>query len=82
LNGTETPTPAYVLFNAGMTIQIKCSKTQVLQFQWQVNNLFDKAYQSSLSRLKYFEYYRQSPDGHLGIYNMGRNFCFKMIAPF
>lgn len=82
LNNTETPTPAYALFNSGISAEIKYSKTQTLQLQFQVNNLFDKAYQSNLSRLKYFEYYNQSPNGFLGMYNMGRNICLKIILPF
>jgi len=82
LNNTETPTPAYALFNCGISAEIKYSKTQTLQLQFQVNNLFDKAYQSNLSRLKYFEYYSQSPNGHFGMYNMGRNICLKIILPF
>jgi len=82
LNNTETTTPAYALFNCGTSAEIKYSKTQTLQLQFQVNNLFNKAYQSNLSRLKYFEYYDQSPNGHLGMYNMGRNICLKIILPF
>ena len=81
LNNTETSTPAYTLVNIGIVSEIKYSKKQTLQLQFQVNNLLDKAYQSNLSRLKYFEYYNQSPDGHLGMYNMGRNICFKLILP-
>ncbi|MFT3934106.1 MAG: TonB-dependent receptor [Chitinophagaceae bacterium] len=81
LNNTETATPAYVLFNAGVVTEIRCFKKQTLQLQIQVNNLFDKSYQSNLSRLKYFEYYSASPNGHLGIYNMGRNICFKLVLP-
>ena len=54
----------------------------MLQFQLQANNLLDKTYQSNLSRLKYFEYYTQSPNSHLGIYNMGRNICLKAIVSF
>ena len=47
-----------------------------------MNNIFDKAYQSNLSRLKYFEEWSASPNGHLGIYNMGRNSIVKLIMPF
>ena len=82
VNNTETSTPAYVLFNCGIVAEIKYSKTQRSQVQLQVNNLFDKAYQSNLSRLKYFDYYTASPNGHLGIYNMGRNICLKLVLPF
>ena len=82
LNNTETATPGYLLFNTSVITEIRYSKTNLLHLQLQVNNLFDKAYQSNLSRLKYFEYYAQSPTGSLGIYNMGRNICLKLIMPF
>ena len=82
LNNTETPTPGYTLFNFSVNTQIKYTKTNNLQLQVCVNNIFDKAYQSNLSRLKYFEYYTQSPNGHLGIYNMGRNICLRAILSF
>jgi iron complex outermembrane receptor protein len=78
---TETPTPGYALLNLGMGTDIRLSKKTTVQFQFQVNNLFDAIYQSNLSRLKYFEYYTQSPNGYAGIYGMGRNFCIKLIVP-
>jgi outer membrane receptor protein involved in Fe transport len=79
---TETPTPAYTLLDASVNTEINYYKNHVLQFQVAVNNIFDTAYQSHLSRLQYFEYYTASPNGHMGIYNMGRNICLKMIIPF
>jgi iron complex outermembrane receptor protein len=82
LNNTETATPSYTLFNVSINTKIRFSKSNALQFQFQVNNLFDKAYQSNLSRLKYFEYYTHSTSGHFGMYNMGRNMCIKTIVPF
>lgn len=82
LNNTETHTPGYTLVNLSAGTSIKYSKTHTLQFQFQVNNLFDLAYQSNLNRLKYFEYYSKSPNGNLGIYNIGRNISFKAIVPF
>lgn len=82
LNGTETATPSYTLVNAGIISYIEYDKTSVLQFQLLVNNIFNVAYQSNLSRLKYLEYYSYSPTGHYGIYDMGRNICVKLIMPF
>lgn len=82
LNGTETATPSYTLFNLGFTAEVNYSEGKNIQFVFQVNNLLDKAYQSHLNRLKYFEYYEHSPNGRYGIYNMGRNFVVKMIVPF
>lgn len=82
LNGTETATSSYTLFNLGLTAEIKHSATKKMQFVFQVNNLFDSTYQSHLNRLKYFDYFSETPNGHYGIYNMGRNFIMKMVVPF
>jgi len=78
LYNTETKTSGYALvnINAGATF------FKNWQLQFQVNNLFDAVYQSNMSRLKYFEYYLYSPNGHYGIYGMGRNFCVKVIVNF
>ncbi len=82
LDKTETATQGYVLLNISALAEINYYKNKKLQVQVQVNNLLNEAYQSNLSRLKYFEYYTQSPNGHLGIYSMGRNICIKLIVPF
>ncbi|MDI9366239.1 MAG: TonB-dependent receptor [Flavobacterium sp.] len=82
LFNTESFTPNYLLVNISASTNSKYGKYGNLQIQAQINNLFDKAYQSHLSRLKYFEYYSQSTNGSMGIYNMGRNICVKLIAEF
>jgi iron complex outermembrane receptor protein len=82
LDHTETATSGYVLFNMYGIMEIHYGRHASLQFELAANNLFNKAYQSSLSRLKYFEYYTASPKGRLGIYNMGRNICVKIMATF
>lgn len=79
LFGTETPTAAYTLFNASVHTDLNYTKGKTIQVQLQANNLLNTAYQNHLSRLQYFEYYTASPNGHLGIYDMGRNICLKMI---
>ncbi len=79
---TETATPAYTLIHIGAGAQIKLSQQLIVQWQLQVENLLNTAYQNNLSRLKYFEYYTQSPTGHLGIYNMGRSFNTRITIPF
>jgi iron complex outermembrane recepter protein len=81
LYNTETATPAYTLFNLSSGIDLRFSTAVTVRLLFQVNNLFDVAYQSHLSRLKYFEYYAQSPDGRSGIYGMGRNFCIRLSVP-
>lgn len=82
LNNTESFTPNYTLINLGTTFKIKTSKTTEMQLQLQMNNLFNIAYQSNLSRLKYFEYYEHSPNNRYGIYSQGRNMCVRLIVPF
>jgi iron complex outermembrane receptor protein len=80
---TETPTPGYTLINAGFgtTITTRAGST-LFRISVQGNNLGDVAYQSHLSRLKYFEPYPGNTSGHSGIYNMGRNISVKLIIPF
>lgn len=79
LYNTETPTAAYTLFNVSVHTDLNYTKKKMLQIQLQANNLFNTAYQAHLSRLQYFEYYTASPNGHLGIYDMGRNICLRII---
>ena len=81
-NNTETPTNDYFLFNAGAGADITNRKGKVIfSFNILGNNITDAAYQSHLSRLKYFEQYPGNPTGRSGIYNMGRNISFKFILP-
>jgi iron complex outermembrane receptor protein len=81
-DNTETPTPGYILYNAGIGTDITNSKGKVLvSINILGNNLTDVAYQSHLSRLKYFEEYPNNPSGRSGIYNMGRNISFKLTVP-
>jgi iron complex outermembrane receptor protein len=82
LNQTETFTEGYTIFDISVHTNIKYSKAQTMQVLLQLNNVFNTAYQSHLSRLQYFEYYTSSTSGRYGIYNMGRNLCLKMIFPF
>lgn len=78
---TETRTPGYTLFNAGVggSFTNKEGKT-FCSVYIMGNNLFDIAYQDHLSRLKYFEPYPSDPRAH-GIYNMGRNISLKLDFP-
>lgn len=86
-NHTETKTPGYILFNLGVETKIKyAKKVRPLTFLVLANNMFDKAYQDHLNRLKYFDTYLDegitSPNGRYGIYDMGRSITFKAIVPF
>ena len=82
-NNTETPTPGYTLFNAGIGSDF-VNKSGGVIFSLHIlgNNLMDVAYQSHLNRLKYFEEYPNNTSGHSGIYNMGRNISLKLVVPF
>jgi iron complex outermembrane recepter protein len=81
-DNTETPTPGYVLYNAGIGGDITNKEGKVLiSINILGNNLTDVAYESHLSRLKYFEPYPNNPTGRSGIYNMGRNISFKITVP-
>ncbi len=77
LNQSETPTPDYLLVNTALLFESTNKKAQRIQLQLQINNLFNLSYQSNMSRLKYFEYYTQTPNS--GMYNMGRNVCIKVV---
>jgi iron complex outermembrane receptor protein len=82
IDNTETPTPGYVLFSAGAGADIMNRKGKVLlSINVSGNNITDVAYQSHLSRLKYFEQYPNNPSGRSGIYDMGRNISFKFTVP-
>ena len=81
-DNTETPTPGYTLFNAGMGADLVNRNGKViLNVNISGKNITNIAYQSNLSRLKYFEPYPNNPSGRSGIYNMGRNIGFKVTVP-
>ncbi|TDN36133.1 TonB-dependent receptor [Hymenobacter sp. UV11] len=78
---TETATPAYTLFNAGVGTDVADAKGRTLfSLYVTANNLFDVAYQSHLSRLKYEEI--NYATGRRGVYNMGRTLSVKVVVPF
>ncbi|MBI3512159.1 MAG: TonB-dependent receptor [Bacteroidetes bacterium] len=75
----ETVTPAYTLVNAGVGTDICPKKGTLCSIYISANNLTDVAYQSSMSRLKYTD--ENYVTGRIGVYNMGRNFSFKLVIP-
>jgi iron complex outermembrane receptor protein len=80
---TETKTPGYTLFDAGIGTEI-CTKKEktICTIGIFITNLTDIACQSNMSRLKYFDNYPNNGTGRSGIYNMGRNISFKLTIPF
>ena len=81
-SGTETKTPAYTLVEAGMGTDVLNKKGKTLiNVSILGTNLADVAYQSNMSRLKYFDNYPINGSGRSGIYNIGRNISFKLVIP-
>jgi len=80
--GTETKTPGYTLLDAGMGASVVNKKGRTLfNVSILVSNILDEAYQSNMSRLKYFDNYPANHTGRSGIYSMGRNISFKITIP-
>ncbi len=77
--GTETATPGYLLLNLGAGAEVVWRDKTRFSLYVSANNITDVAYQSHLSRLKYAE--TNNATGRNGIFNMGRNFSFKLIIP-
>jgi len=78
--GTETPTPGYTLVNLGAGLDVPNGTSRTLfSLYLAANNIFDRAYQSHLSRLKYAAV--NEATGRQGIFNMGRNISLKLIVP-
>ncbi|WP_153796995.1 TonB-dependent receptor [Foetidibacter luteolus] len=76
---TETPTDSYWLVNAGIGADIASKGKTLFSIFIAGNNLGDIAYQSHLSRLKYTAV--NNATGRQGVFNMGRNFSFKINVP-
>ncbi|MCB9166168.1 MAG: TonB-dependent receptor [Flavobacteriales bacterium] len=81
--GTETFTPGYTLFDAGVGGDVVDKEGNVL-FKLSIlgSNITDVAYQSNMSRSKYMDDYPVNGTGRSGIYEMGRNITFKVVVPF
>lgn len=79
VDNTETATPSYALFNLSAGIDLHIFGHNCIELTFSCQNLFDKAYQPHLSRLKYVD--TGSLTGRQGISAMGRNFCFKVSVP-
>ncbi|MFW9606879.1 MAG: TonB-dependent receptor domain-containing protein, partial [Prevotella sp.] len=79
LDNTETATPSYTLLNASMGTDVKCKGKKIFSIYLTGDNLTNRAYQNHLSRLKYAGL--NPVTGREGVYNMGRNFGIKVVAP-
>lgn len=79
LDDTETATPGYALFNISAGMDLHIFGHNCIELTISCQNLFDKVYQSHLSRLKYVD--SELATGRQGISAMGRNFCVKVSVP-
>jgi iron complex outermembrane receptor protein len=81
--GTETYTSGYNLLSAGVGVKLVNSNGKnVAELYIEGTNLANSNYQSNMSRLKYFDNPVVPPGIQPGIFNMGRNFSFKLVVPF
>jgi iron complex outermembrane recepter protein len=76
---TETPTSGYTLLNAGVSACFVKNKKTLFTLIFTGNNITDVTYQNNLSRLKYTDV--NNITGRMGVFNMGRNFSFKVNVP-
>jgi iron complex outermembrane recepter protein len=76
---TETATPAYTLLNVGIGGDVMIKNKTAFSLHFSANNITDKAYQNHLSRLKYTDV--NDITGRPGVFNMGRNFSFRLNIP-
>ena len=76
---TETATPAYALFSLSAGTDLQINGKKVAELYITADNLFNRAYQNHLSRLKYAD--ENIVTGRRGVYNMGRNITFKIVVP-
>ena len=76
---TETATPSYTLLNLSAGTDLMIRKKKVAELYVTADNLFNQAYQSHLSRLKYTD--MNVATGRMGVYNMGRNVVMKVVVP-
>ena len=76
---TETATPSYTLVNLSAGTDLLIGGKKVAELYVTAVNLFNRAYQSHLSRLKYTDI--NAATGRMGVYNMGRNVVLKVVVP-
>ena len=76
---TETMTPSYLLLGVSVGTDVLINGRKVAELHLIVDNLTDVCYQNHLSRLKYADV--NVVTGRRGVFNMGRNFVFKLTVP-
>jgi iron complex outermembrane receptor protein len=79
LYANETITPEYLLLNGGVSADFIRKGKKFFTVYFLAENISDVAYQNHLSRLKYTDINERT--GRQGIFNMGRNFSFRIRMP-
>lgn len=79
VNQTETATPSYTLFHLYAGTDVCHHGKRLFSLYFSGENLFDRAYQNHLSRLKNLGLNPMT--GRQGVYNMGRNFSVRFVIP-
>ena len=77
---TETGTPSYILFNAGIGSDLYFGGVKRATIVLALNNIGNVAYQDFLNRLRYAP--ENPATGRIGVFDMGRNFTARIIIPF
>ncbi|MBP5732004.1 MAG: TonB-dependent receptor, partial [Bacteroidaceae bacterium] len=77
---TETVTPGYALVSLSAGTSLMVRKKKIADLYIIADNLFDKAYQNHLSRLKYTDI--NNATGRMGVFNMGFNISLKAVIHF
>lgn len=76
---TETATPSYTLFNISAGTKINIKGKTLIEININADNIFNRAYQNHLSRLKYADI--NTLTGRKGVFNIGRNIRFSILIP-
>ena len=77
---TETATPSYTLFNISAGTKITIKGKTLIEININADNIFNRAYQNHLSRLKYAADIN-TLTGRKGVFNIGRNIRFSILIP-
>jgi iron complex outermembrane receptor protein len=78
-NASISSSAAYGLFNAAIGSDIMYQNNKICTLVFSCDNIFDVAYLDYMSRFKYYPI--NGTTNRVGVYNMGRNFSFKVLLP-
>lgn len=78
-DNTESATPSYTLVNLSAGTDVIIGKRKVAEVFLTADNIFNRAYQNHLNRLKYADMNTQT--NRRGVYDMGRNITIKLVIP-